>query len=190
LGSQPSFLACSGSMSSRLENDIILLNGEDSWLSNLHKDQVSISRLTDGMLLNSVLPCSESSFHYGIMRERKDVSVILYFQSSNANTLACMPDPPTNFNVISEVVSLIGPITYLPYACPGLSTDSQKVTQAMKKNNLLMIRHQGQIVVGKTYEEVIRKALFFEFACSIINKSNNTAIRLSESEIQGIVKFH
>ncbi len=189
LGTHQLLLCSSGNLSWRLENDIMLISQTGSWLPTLTKDQICISRLTDGMLLNSVRPSMDSGFHFGIMRERKDVKVILHFQSLYATTLACLPDPPTDFNVINEIPMFIGPIAMLPYICPGSPEIGKRVTETMKNHDLIVLRNHGQVVVGSTFEDVIQKALFFELACGIIMRSNDTAVRLTPEQIAEIHRY-
>jgi ribulose-5-phosphate 4-epimerase/fuculose-1-phosphate aldolase len=189
MGSHQLLLCSSGNLSWRIDNDIMLISQTGSWLPNLTKDQICISRLTDGMLLNSVRPSMDSGFHFGIMRERKDVKVIMHFQSLYATTLACMPDPPDNFNVINEVPMFIGPVTMLPYICPGSPELGKKVTDTMKNHDLIVLRNHGQVVVGSSFDDVIQKALFFELACGIIIRSNDAAVRLTAEQISEMSRY-
>jgi len=183
LGTHQLLLCSSGNLSWRIDNDIVLLSQANSWLPNLSKDQISICRLSDGMQLNSVNPSIDNPFHFGILRVRKDVKVILHFQSLYATTLSCLPDPPTNFNVINEIPLFIGPVAILPYMCPGSSEIGFRVTENMKDHNLAVLRNHGQVVVGSSFDDVIQKALFFELACGIIMRSDNKALRLTDEQV-------
>jgi len=167
----------------------MLISQTGSWLPYLSKDQVSVSRLTDGMILNNVSPSMDSGFHFGIMHHRKDVQVILHFQSLYATTLACMPDPPTNFNVINEIPAYIGKIDTIPYICPGSPELGIKVTESIKSHDLVVLQNHGQVVVGKNFDDVIQKALFFELACGIIIRSKDQAVRLTEDQICEMDKY-
>jgi ribulose-5-phosphate 4-epimerase/fuculose-1-phosphate aldolase len=131
----------------------------------------------------------DSGFHFGIMHQRKDVNVILHFQSLYGTTLACLPDPPTNFNVINEIPVYIGKIDMLPYICPGSPELGIKVTESIKTHDLVVLKNHGQVVVGKSFEDVIQKALFFELACGIIMRSKDQAVRLSEEQLTEMEKY-
>jgi len=183
IGTHQLLLCSSGNLSWRLNDEILLISQTGSWLPYLSKDQVSISRLADGMIINNVNPSMDSGFHFGIMRQRKDVNVILHFQSLYGTTLACLPDPPTNFNVINEIPVYVGEVGMLPYICPGSPELGIKVTEAMKTHDLVVLRNHGQVVVGKNFDDVIQKALFFELACGIIIRSRSLAVRLTEEQI-------
>ncbi len=189
VGTHQLLLCSSGNLSWRLNDDILLISQTGSWLPYLNKDQVCISRHSDGMVINNVEPSMDSGFHFGIMRQRKDVNVILHFQSLYATTLACLPDPPVNYNVISEIPLYIGEIETLPYICPGSPALALKVTDSMKTHDLVVLRNHGQVVVGKNFDDVIQKALFFELACGIILRSNNQAVRLTPEQISEMDKY-
>lgn len=182
-------LCSSGNLSWRVADDMILISQTGSWLPYLTKDQICQARLSDGVVLNKIIPSMDSGFHFGIMRERKDVKVVLHFQSLYATTLACLPDPPTNFNVINEVPSYIGPIDILPYISPGSPELGKLVTLSSKNHNLIVLRNHGQVVVGSNFDDVIQRALFFELACGIIMRSNNEAIRLTDEQIAEMDRY-
>lgn len=189
LGTHQLLLCSSGNMSWRLDNDIILLSQTGAWLPTLTKDQICISRLSDGMILNGVEPTMDSGFHFRVMQDRKEIQVILHFQSLYATTLACLPDPPSDFNVINEIPLFVGPVAILPYISPGSPELGMKVSEAMKKHDLVVLRNHGQVVVGRSFEDVIQKALFFELACGIIMRSNNSAMRLTPDQMAEMHRY-
>jgi ribulose-5-phosphate 4-epimerase/fuculose-1-phosphate aldolase len=183
IGTHQLLLCSSGNLSWRLNDEIMLISQTGSWLPYISKDQVCISRLSDGIIINNVNPSMDSGFHFGIMRQRKEVNVILHFQSLYATTLACLPDPPRNFNVINEIPAYIGKIDMLPYICPGSPELGIKVTESMKYHDLVVLQNHGQVVVGSSFDDVIQKALFFELACGIIMRSHNQAVRLTDEQL-------
>jgi ribulose-5-phosphate 4-epimerase/fuculose-1-phosphate aldolase len=63
------------------------------------------------------------------------------------------------------------------------------VTESMKTHDLVVLQNHGQVVVGKSFDDVIQKALFFELACGIIMRSNNQAVRLTEEQLCETDKF-
>jgi len=189
IGTHQLLLCSSGNLSWRLNDEILLISQTGSWLPYLSKDQISISRLSDGMVINNVNPSMDSGFHFGIMRQRSDVNVIMHFQSLYATTLACLPDPPRNFNVVNEIPMYIGKIDMLPYICPGSPELGIKVTESMRTHDLVVLRNHGQVVVGKSFNDVIQKALFFELACGIIIRSHDQALRLTEEQMCEMDKY-
>ncbi|MEI8046053.1 MAG: class II aldolase/adducin family protein [Bacteroidota bacterium] len=189
IGTHQLLLCSSGNLSWRLNDEIMLISQTGSWLPYLSKDQVCVSRPTDGTIINNVCPSMDCGFHFGVMQQRKDINVILHFQSLYGTTLACLPDPPTNFNVINEVPVYIGKIDMLPYICPGSPELGVKVTESLKTHDLVVLKNHGQVVVGKSFDDVIQKALFFELACGIIMRSRDQAVRLTEEQMSEMDKY-
>ena len=189
IGTHQLLLCSSGNLSWRLNDEIMLISESGSWLPYMTKDQVCISRLVDGVVNNGLEPSMDSGFHFGIMRQRKDINVVLHFQSLYATTLACLPDPPENFNVINEIPMYIGKIDMIPYVCPGSPELGLRVTESLKTHNLVVLRNHGQVVAGKNFDDVIQKALFFELACGIIMRSHNQAVRLNEEQLCDMNKY-
>jgi ribulose-5-phosphate 4-epimerase/fuculose-1-phosphate aldolase len=183
IGTHQLLLCNSGNLSWRLNDEIMLISQTGSWLPYLSKDQVCISRHTDGTNINNVSPSMDCGFHFGVLQQREDINVILHFQSLYGTTLSCLPDPPTNFNVINEVPAYIGKIDMLPYICPGSPELGIRVTESLKTHDLVVLKNHGQVVVGKSFDDVIQKALFFELACGIIMRSRDQAVRLTEEQI-------
>lgn len=104
----PGLTICSsGNISWRI-GDEVLISGTGSWVPSLPKEKVSICKLSTGEVLNGVKPSMESGFHFGVLRERPDVNVVLHFQSHYATAVACMKNRPTNLNVTAEIPCHVG----------------------------------------------------------------------------------
>ena len=86
----------SGNLSSRIDEEHMLVSESRSWLGSLSKDQVSISRISDGESLNNKTPTVEIGFHAGILQTRPDINVVLHYQSPNATALVCHQGPREN----------------------------------------------------------------------------------------------
>jgi ribulose-5-phosphate 4-epimerase/fuculose-1-phosphate aldolase len=111
--------------------------------------------------------------HLGIHRIRKEVNVVLHFQSPCATAIACGQPEKVDFFVIPEVPIYIGPIGIVDYKIPGTQDLATAATAVMKNHNLALLKSHGLIAVGKTFDEVIQNAAFFELACEIILKGQD-----------------
>ena len=173
----------SGNLSWRIADEV-LISGTGSWIPNLKKENVSICQLQTGEILNGVKPSMESTFHLGIMQERPDVNVVLHFQSPYATAMACMKNIPDNFNVTLEVPYHVGDeIPVIPYYCPGSEALASHVIAAMKDHDTILLRKHGQVVCGKSFDEVFERATFFEMACKIMILTNGAYDPLTTDEI-------
>lgn len=169
VGAERLQLCSSGNLSWRIIDDEALVSGTGSWLPRLARENVAHCRISDATLLAGPKPSMESGFHLAILRERRDVNVVLHFQSEYATIVSCMKEKPTNFNVVAEVPCYCGTqIPVVPYFRPGSAELAQAVAEAMQDHDTIILSNHGQVVCGKDFDDAFQKAVFFEFACSII----------------------
>ncbi len=146
--------------------------------------------MATGEVLNGIKPSMESGFHLGILRERPDVDVVLHFQSTYATAVACMKEIPANFNVTAEIPCHVGSeIPVIPYFRPGSPELAAHVVAAMKEHNSCLLRKHGQVVCGKTFDDVFQRAVFFEMACRIIIETRGNYDVLTPEEIDDLQTY-
>ena len=181
-------LCSSGNISWRVEDNIALVSGTGSWLPRLEKKQVVVCEISTGNRIEGVKPSMESSFHLGILRQRKDMNVVLHFQSEYATIISCMKDKPKDFNVTAEIPCYCGKeIPVVPYFRPGSPELAIAVTEAMQNHDCILLANHGQVVCGKDFDDAFQKAVFFEMACRIIVGAGKDNYRtLSEEEINDL----
>jgi ribulose-5-phosphate 4-epimerase/fuculose-1-phosphate aldolase len=181
-------LCSSGNISWRAEEDIALVSGTGSWLPNLAKEQVASCEISTGNHVGGPKPSMESSFHIGVLRQRKDMNVVLHFQSQYATVIACMKEKPADFNVTAEVPCYCGrEIPVVPYFRPGSPELAKAVVEAMQSHDCILLSKHGQVVCGKNFDDAFQKAVFFEMACGIIvNAGKGNYLTLSKDELNDL----
>ena len=181
-------LCSSGNLSWRIDDDLALISGTGSWLPRLAEQNIAVCRISDGQRIDGAKPSMESSFHLGVLRERKDVNVVLHFQSEFATVVSCMKNKPTDFNVTAEVPCYCGSeIPVLPYYRPGSPELAKSVTEAMQNHDTVLLSKHGQVVCGKDFDDAFQKAVFFEMACEIIVRAGEgNYLTLTSEEIRDL----
>ncbi len=181
-------LCSSGNLSWRVDENTALVSGTGSWLPCLKKENVAVCEISSGNRIDGSKPSMESSFHLGIMRTRKDVNVVLHFQSEYATIISCMKEKPADFNVTAEVPCYCGKeIPVIPYYRPGSPELAKAVTEAMIAHDCVLLSKHGQVVCGKDFDDAFQKAVFFEMACSIIVRSGKgNYLTLTRDEINDL----
>ncbi|MDL2215321.1 class II aldolase/adducin family protein [Dysgonomonas sp. OttesenSCG-928-M03] len=181
-------LCSSGNLSWRVEDNVALVSGTGSWLPRLAEENVAVCDINTGMRIDGPKPSMESVFHLGVMRERKDVNVVLHFQSEYATIVSCMKNKPTNFNVVAEVPCYCGSeIPVIPYFRPGSKELAEAVTGALLNHDCVLMSKHGQAVCGKDFDDAFQKAVFFEFACGIIVRAGEgNYATLTDDEINDL----
>jgi ribulose-5-phosphate 4-epimerase/fuculose-1-phosphate aldolase len=181
-------LCSSGNISWRAAENIALISGTGSWLPRLTKEQVALREISTGNPIDAPKPSMESSFHLGVLRERKDVNVVLHIQSQYATIIACMKDKPADFNVTAEVPCYCGrEIPVIPYFRPGSAELAKAVVEAMQNHDCILLSKHGQVVCGKDFDDAFQKAVFFEMACHIIvGAGKDNYLTLSKDELNDL----
>ena len=182
-------ICSSGNLSWRI-GDVALVSGTGSWVPSLREEQVSLCDVATGKVLNSVKPSMESVFHLGVMRQRKDVGVVLHFQSPYATQVACSAVRPQSYNVTAEIPLHVGRvIPEIPFFRPGSPELAKAVVDALAtRNSALMLKH-GQVVCGKDFDDVIQRAMFFEMACRICVLADMKPNVLTEDEVDELEEY-
>lgn len=189
-GNDKMMLCSSGNLSWRQKDGTALISGTGSWVPRLTAEKVSVCNIESGNPINEVKPSMESTFHLAILRERPDVNVVLHFQSEYATAVACMSKKPTNFNVTAEIPIHVGPeIPIIPYYRPGSPELAVAVSEAMRDHNSVLLCKHGQVVCGKSFDEVYERATFFEMACRIIIKTNGCYDVLTDEEMADLDQY-
>lgn len=188
VGDEKLQLCSSGNLSWRVDDNIALVSGTGSWLPTLKEENVAICDISTGMKIDGPKPSMESGFHLGILRERKDMNVVLHFQSKYATTISCMKNKPASFNVIAEVPAYCGKeIGRIPYFRPGSKELAEAMTEAFKNHDTVLMSQHGQAVCGKDFDEAFQKAVFFELACSIIvHAGAGNYLEFTDAEIEDL----
>ncbi|MCF7975757.1 MAG: class II aldolase/adducin family protein [Phycisphaerae bacterium] len=166
-----SLVQCSsGNLSWRVGSDEVMLSASTAWLAELTTKQVALCELTSGRCINGVKPTCENGFHLGILRARPEVNVVLHFQSPYATALACGEPEQHNFNLTIEVPVYIGEPSVVDYLTPGTQDLAEAVIKALADRNthMALLKNHGLVTVGKTFDDAIQKAVFFEMACRIL----------------------
>jgi ribulose-5-phosphate 4-epimerase/fuculose-1-phosphate aldolase len=159
----------SGNLSWRVGPDQAMLSASSAWLAELTTPQVALCDLSSGQCVNGAKPTCEAGFHIGILKARPDVNVVLHFQSPYATALACGEPAKYNLDLTIEVPVYIGTPSWVGYQTPGTNELADAVVNAFSdgRTQMALLKNHGLVTIGKTFDDAIQKATFFEMACRI-----------------------
>ena len=158
----------SGNMSWRVADNVMAITGSGTCFESITADGVAVCRIDDETPLNSVSASVESPFHAGVLRVRPDANVVLHCQTPCATTLCCGDPSQYNFNIIPEIPVYIGEPAIVDFHLPGSEELAANTIEAAREHDMVLLRNHGQVIPGKDFEDIIRKAIFFELACEIL----------------------
>ncbi len=134
-------------------------------------------------------PSSEWRFHRDILKERKDINVVLHCHSINATALACHNKDIPAFHYI---IGLAGGnnIRCAKYATFGTQELSDNVLLALKNRLACLLGQHGMITLGKNFREALFLGCEVEAMSKIYVKAlsiGKTPV-LSNEEMDKVVK--
>jgi len=161
-------VASSGNASCRCgdESNRFMITRSGLWLENMTEDDVAF--IQDNETSNN--PSMELPVHLAIYNRRPEAKVILHFQSLAATAIACIRIMNIPFCIIPEIKYYFNKITSIGYAKPGSINLINLMTVAFKEADIVLADNHGQFVIGESFEHVLRRAIFFEFACNLLLK--------------------
>lgn len=159
----------SGNLSWRVGPNEAMLSASGAWLAELTAKQIALCELSSGQCVNGIKPTCEAGFHVGILKARSDAHVVLHFQSPYATALACGDPARHNLNLTIEVPVYIGDAAVVAYLPPGSNELAEAVVDAFGHGDtqIAILKNHGLVTLGKTFDDAIQKAIFFEQACHI-----------------------
>jgi len=179
----------SGNLSRRLDDERFLATSSRSWMGNLSEEEVSVCHIADGTILDGPKATVEIGFHAGILRTRRDIDVVMHFQTLCATALACRHTDDMNYFVIPEIPFYIGHVARVPYLLPGSKELAEAVTTAMQEHDMVIMGNHGVVTVADDYAHAIQNAEFFELACHVIVHNDNRLTLLSEADVKCLLEL-
>ena len=176
----------SGNISSRYKDGFLIT--PSSMPYNEMKPEDIVEMDWEGKFIGKQ-PSSEWRFHRDILKERKDINVVLHCHSINATALSCHNKDIPAFHYI---IGLAGGnnIRCAKYATFGSQELSDNALIALRDRLACLLGHHGMICLGKTFKQALWLGSEVEAMSKIYIKAlsiGNTQI-LSEKEMEKVVK--
>lgn len=155
-----------GNASLRLGDGRLVVTGSGAVLAALTRADLAVVRVDDGEPESGPRPSMELEIHRLAYRARPDVGAVLHGQSEHATLLACMAEPPTTLDLIPEIPAYVRRHVYVPFALPGTRELAESIAGALADPdvNVVQLTNHGQVIVGASWREAVRRGTFFELA--------------------------
>ncbi|MCX5681276.1 MAG: class II aldolase/adducin family protein, partial [Candidatus Omnitrophica bacterium] len=134
-----------GNISLRVDSDRYLLTGRGTCLGRLDQDGIVFLGL-DGKAFNKGHPSSEKLLHSEVYKNFPDTQAVIHTHLTFANGYFHMNSTlaPSTF----ESRLYLGDIKCIEQSTPTV-TDIKPVMEALKKNNIVVLRNHGVLAMGK-----------------------------------------
>ncbi|MDD5432444.1 MAG: class II aldolase/adducin family protein [Candidatus Omnitrophica bacterium] len=144
-------VAKSGNLSCRIDNESILITATGTSLGQLKDADIVKVDLNSGTVEGGIKPSSELPLHS------------LVYKNSSAKVVIHAHPPIINgyFAVCSSLKALtfetkfyLGDVPVIPQETPTV-TNPQPVIEALKTNNLVVLKNHGSIAIGEKFEDAL-----------------------------------
>ena len=141
-------LAHSGNISARLDDERILITATGTFLGDLKDDDIVTVALADGKCQDAKKPSSELALHSLIYKNFPAKAVIHCHPPLINGYFAAVP---TLKALTFETKFYLGDVPVVKQETPTV-TDTHAVIDALKTNNLVVLKNHGAVAMGDTFE--------------------------------------
>ncbi len=140
-------VAMDGNLSVRLTDGLVLCTQAGCHKGLLSGDQLVVIDLNGTVVRGAGVPTSEMAMHLACYRERSDVEAVIH-----AHPPTCVAFTIAGLSlarcVLPEVVLTLGTIPTLEYETTGTAALAQRVGEAIRRHDAVMLDHHGAVSVG------------------------------------------
>ncbi len=160
-------VALAGNVSTRVpESDRILVTPSQVPVDRLDPADVVTITVDGDFVDGNRPPSSEARVHAAIYRARPDVGAVIHGHSPYATTLAVLGrriEP-----IMDEFLPYVGgPIEVAPFGMSGSPALIDGTVEALGPRGAVLLRHHGQVAVGKNLDKAFQVAELVEWAARI-----------------------
>ncbi len=134
-----------GNISSRVEDDKILLTAHSTCLGILNEKDILLMKLNGEMLEDGAVS-TEKLLHTEIYKNFPDAKAVVHTHTVYTN--AYFLENETLNPRIFESKFYLGDVRSIAQTTPAV-TDARPVMEALKKNNIIVLRNHGVVAMGK-----------------------------------------
>jgi L-fuculose-phosphate aldolase len=155
--------ATDGNMSSRLEDDRVLITRSGISKRRMNRDALVIASLDDAK------PCDVSSewpMHRSLYQSRPDVNCVLHVHAPYMTAFAVGRRIP-DIRLLAEGALTVGEIVYVPFVIPGTNAVGTEMIRVSATAGVYLLANHGVVAVGSSVEDALYRMERAEFLAKI-----------------------
>jgi L-fuculose-phosphate aldolase len=161
-----------GNLSARLSDELVLCTQAGCHKGLLTDDHLVVIDMDGKKVRGKGEPTSEMAMHLACYRERPDVEAVVHahpplcvaFTIAGVSMARC---------ILPEVVLTLGAVPTLEYQTTGTQTLGDKVGEAIRSHDAVMMDRHGAVCVGTTVEEAFCKLEVIEHSAKIMKAARD-----------------
>ncbi|RSL33156.1 class II aldolase/adducin family protein [Salibacterium salarium] len=169
----------SGNLSLRTNDELMLVTGSGTKLSNLEKDDFVVFDVYTGKKSGERKASKETPMHSGIYKNRKDVKAILHSSPFYTTLFSCSDEISIMSELFIETMYYLENVTYVDYYHPGSYELGDAVAEQSLNANIIMMKNHGVIVFDDSMSEAVMRLETLEMACRMIIEAKKAGVQLT-----------
>lgn len=149
LGSRQYHVALAGNISARVSEDQVICTRHGADKEALDRDDLVLCDLSGQKLAGQGEPTSELNMHRMAYAMRPEVGSVIHSHPPAATAFAAASVPLDQLQ-LPEMLVLLGPVGFVPYATPGSELLAHKLAQLLPDHDAFLLENHGALVLGLT----------------------------------------
>jgi L-fuculose-phosphate aldolase len=139
---------CSGGNVSQRIGSVIVITPSQIDKAYIREDQIAEIEINENNLTPHLKPSMETAMHLAIYKTRPDIKAIVHAHPVTATAFATS-NKEINCRLTGETRAIIGIPANAPYAMMGTQTLAERVSDAAKNANVVLMENHGVICFGE-----------------------------------------
>ncbi len=152
-----------GNISKRLDDDNIEITSHDCYLGHLEDKNILKSDLKGTVLGSAGTLTSEKNIHLAVYKSLPEIEVVIHAHPGYTNALFYTGIPFNHYSM--ETRFYLGNVPVIPQKT--VTIEVEPVIEALKNNNIVVLKNHGVIAVGKTFLEAFSLIEILDEQCKI-----------------------
>ncbi len=164
LGRRQYHVGLAGNISARVAEDLLICTRRGTEKEALVPDDMVLCDLGGRKLDGAGEPTSELNMHRMAYAMRPEVHAVIHAHPPTATAFAATSLPLEQLQ-LPEMLILLGPVGFVPYATPGSQMLADKLAQLLPGHDAFLLENHGALTLGRTVRQAaLRMDLLEEHA--------------------------
>ena len=156
-----------GNVSVRVADDRVLVTPSGLIKANLGPDDMVEVDLAGKVIRGRHRPSAELDLHVQMLRARDDVKAVIHAHPPVATGIS-VAGQEFDWNVLPEMVFLVGRVPVVPYGPPGTPALAEQVAPFVQEHDVLIMANHGAVSMGASLDEAQIRMETLEHSAKVV----------------------
>ena len=190
LGRRQYHVGLAGNISARVAEDLLICTRHGADKEALRPDDLVLCDLSGRKLDGAGEPTSELNMHRVAYATRPEIRSVIHAHPPTATAFAATSVPLDQLQ-LPEMLVLLGPVGFVPYATPGSEMLADKLAQLLLGHDAFLLENHGALTLGLTaHQAALRMDLLEQYArISLITRQLGKPFALAPADREILMAF-